>query len=164
MRCSDAWFFGIDGILCLTLVGCTSAVELAMDKEDKQFERHTRESQQPEEDFPVKIMATHREDWECVVPNTQVGEYPESIVSADQWTQLWTRWQPEKAIPDVDFKTSMVCVISRDAGDGNSWGVMFYREADGTITRQCLSTAMGYSPTDQTAIRFYLVPKHGLAR
>ena len=162
MRSSGKSFGGIQLILCLTLAGCVSYLKTLSETAQRESEDHSSKpvQRQSEEKKESEIDAVLMPKWECEIPDALLGNPDSCVENADQWSQLWTRWQPGKAVPDVDFETSVVFVSVNDAGDKNSRGYTFFRKPDGTIRSEVLSTCVGFDDTDRSKIQFHILQRN----
>lgn len=161
MRSSAQSFGGIQLFLCLTLVGCVSYFESIPETTQRESEDNSSKpvQRQASEKKSSEIDAVLMPEWECEIPNAQLGNPDSCVENAEQWSQLWTRWQPGKAVPDVDFETSMVFVSVKDAGDPNSRGYTFFRCSDGTIRPEVISSCVGFDDTDRSRIQFHILER-----
>lgn len=149
-------------ILCLTLAACASLSESLSETARREPKDHSAKSVQRQvgENKSSEIDAVLMPEWRCEIPNALVGNPNPYVEDAEQWSQLWTRWQPGKAVPDVDFKNSAVFVSISDAGDPNHKSYTFFRNPDGTIRPEELSTLVGYDSTDRSAIQFHILERN----
>ena len=96
--------------------------------------------------------------WRCEIDDSEQHKLIDPIENAAQMKQVWALCHPHKPAPDVDFDRCRIYLSTGDTGDKNLHGCHFYRETDGTIRKEILSTAMGTgTPTDKTKVEFYLV-------
>lgn len=106
---------------------------------------------------PGRIKAT-RMGWTCEIDDSEQHKLIDPIENAAQMKQVWAVCHPHKTAPVVDFDRCRIYLFTTDTGDKNLQGCHFYREADGTIRTETISTTMGSgTPTDKTEVEFYVV-------
>lgn len=155
-------FCGIQLFLSLAMIGCASQLETPPVTAQGNSKAPSPRSVQTQANKKKssEISAVEMKDWECEISDEQRGDPVRFVEDAQQWSQLWTRWQPDKPVPFVDFKIFVVSVSIHDAGDPNRRGYTFFRNPDGTIRPRVISTCLGYQDTDRSKIQFHVLERN----
>lgn len=146
----------------LGLAGCTSGLHLA--REDPQLQAKSPEYEQVAETHTRKpsrrLWATRMTEWDCEIPYSRQCELIGTIDNLTQLRQVWVVCHPDKELPEVDFEKNVIRLQMIDAADGNSRGSYFYREPDGSIQAETITTTMYCKPNENTKVEFYVVSRN----
>ena len=149
-------------VACLGLPGCTTGWHATS-------EDHQVQAKSPEFDDSAKkhtdkksrnLKANRMSEWDCEIHDSRQSELIGTIDNLTQLRQVWGVCHPDKQLPEVDFKMNVICLQMFDAADGNSHGSYFYREPDGSIHAETISTTKYCEPNENTKVQFYVVSRN----
>ena len=84
------------------------------------------------------------------------------VATAAGWKDVWAKVNPKEKLPDVDFTRHFLLISRQDAADPNRRTTSIFRDDDGVVTLEEMSTLIGYESSDRTVYRFYKVSREGV--
>lgn len=146
----------------LGLPGCTNGWHLTRD--DPQLPAKRPEYDQVAETHTDKqsrsLKTTRMSEWDCEIPDSLLVEFPCSIDNDQQWRPVWEVCHSGRPLPLVDFEKNVIRLEFWDAADSNDHGSYFYPNPDGSIHSTSASTLIGFEPSNNTKIEFYVVSRN----